>query len=44
MSVMNEAPENVTGHLISTKDPAQRILGQFVNKTHSLLHQKNLLI
>ena len=31
MSAMDEAPENVTGHLILPKDTAQRILGQFVN-------------
>ena len=39
MSAKDEAPEKLTGHMILPKDPAQRIPGQFVNKTSNFSHQ-----
>ena len=39
-STMNEAPAYVKGHLISLKNPVQRIPGQFVNKTQFYSSEK----
>ena len=43
-SAIDEAPVYVTGYLISSKIPVQRIQSQFVNKTCNFSHQKNLFI
>ena len=39
-SAMGEAPPYKTGHLISPKNPVQRIPGQFVNRTRIFSHKK----
>ena len=43
MSAMNEVPKNVTGHLISPKDPVKSIPGQFVNKTIKFFTSEKLI-
>ena len=40
---MDKTPGYVTGHLILQKNPAQRIPGQFVNKTNNFSHQQKVI-